>query len=298
MTVGADRRSVLTGLGALGLIGCARSESSAPKPAVVAAEAFDLSAVERANGGRLGFFAHDTGSGRRLVWRGDERFVYCSTFKIYLAAATLMRIQAGDERLDRQVAITRDDMTNHAPVTGPAIGGTLTLEVLMKGAVEVSDNPAANLLLAALGGLEPMRQFYRGLGDTTTRVDRFEPELNFLDGDKDTILPMQAAANLERLFIDPATPLSDESRALLLRWMSDAPRGPDRIKAGVPEAWRVAHKIGTGGYGPTNDIGILYPPAGAPVIIAAFYHAAADDERNAAVIAGTTRMALSALGRA
>jgi len=298
MTVGADRRSVLTGLGALGLIGCARSESSAPKPAVVAAEAFDLSAVERANGGRLGFFAHDTGSGRRLVWRGDERFVYCSTFKIFLAAATLMRIQSGDERLDRQVAITRDDMTNHAPVTGPAIGGALTLEVLMKGAVEVSDNPAANLLLAALGGLEPMRQFYRGLGDTTTRVDRFEPELNFLDGDKDTILPMQAAANLERLFIDPATPLSDESRALLLRWMSDAPRGPDRIKAGVPEAWRVAHKIGTGGYGPTNDIGILYPPAGAPVIIAAFYHAAADDERNAAVIAGTTRMALSALGRA
>lgn len=298
MTVGADRRSVLTGLGALGLIGCARSESSAPKPAVVAAEAFDLSAVERANGGRLGFVAHDTGSGRRLVWRGDERFVYCSTFKIYLAAATLMRIQSGDERLDRQVAITRDDMTNHAPVTGPAIGGTLTLEVLMKGAVEVSDNPAANLLLAALGGLEPMRQFYRGLGDTTTRVDRFEPELNFLDGDKDTILPMQAAANLERLFIDPATPLSDESRALLLRWMTDAPRGPDRIKAGVPEAWRVAHKIGTGGYGPTNDIGILYPPAGAPVIIAAFYHAAADDERNAAVIAGTTRMALSALGRA
>lgn len=298
MTVGADRRSVLTGLGALGLIGCAGSEFSAPKPAVVAAEAFDLSAVERANGGRLGFFAHDTGSGRRLVWRGNERFVYCSTFKIYLAAATLMRIQAGDERLDRQVAITRDDMTNHAPVTGPAIGGALTLEVLMKGAVEVSDNPAANLLLAALGGLEPMRQFYRGLGDTTTRVDRFEPELNFLDGDKDTILPMQAAANLERLFIDPATPLSDESRALLLRWMSDAPRGPDRIKAGVPEAWRVAHKIGTGGYGPTNDIGILYPPAGAPVIIAAFYHAAADDERNAAVIAGTTRMALSALGRA
>jgi beta-lactamase class A len=298
MTRGTDRRSILGGLGALGLIGCARSESSAPKPAVVAAEAFDLSAVERANGGRLGFFAHDTGSGRRLVWRGDERFVYCSTFKIYLAAATLMRIQAGDERLDRQVAITRDDMTNHAPVTGPAIGGTLTLEVLMKGAVEVSDNPAANLLLAALGGLEPMRQFYRGLGDTTTRVDRFEPELNFLDGDKDTILPMQAAANLERLFIDPATPLSDESRALLLRWMSDAPRGPDRIKAGVPEAWRVAHKIGTGGYGPTNDIGILYPPAGAPVIIAAFYHAAADDERNAAVIAGTTRMALTALGRA
>ena len=90
MTVGADRRSVLTGLGALGLMGCARSEPASPKPTT--AEAFDLSAVERENGGRMGFVAHDTGSGRRLAWRGDERFVYCSTFKMYLAAATLMRV--------------------------------------------------------------------------------------------------------------------------------------------------------------------------------------------------------------
>jgi beta-lactamase class A len=296
MTVGADRRSVLTGLGALGLMGCARSEPASPKPTT--AEAFDLSAVERENGGRMGFVAHDTGSGRRLAWRGDERFVYCSTFKMYLAAATLMRVQSGEERLDRPIPISRADMTNNAPVTEPAIGRTLTVEALMKGTVEVSDNPAANLLLAAMGGLEPMRQFYLGLGDATTRVDRFEPEMNRLDGDKDTIQPMQSAANLERLFIDPATPLSEESRTLLLRWMFDAPTGPDRIKAGVPAGWRVAHKTGTGGYGPTNDIGILYPPAGAPVIIAAYYHAAADDERNGSVIATTTRMALAALGRA
>lgn len=298
MTSGTDRRGLLTGLGAMGLAGCVRAEPVPAEPTALAAEVFDLSALERRYGGRMGFVAHDTGSGRRLVWRGDERFVYCSTFKMYLAAATLMRVQSGEERLDRPIAITRDDMTNNAPVTEPAIGGTLTVEALMKGTVEVSDNPAANLLLAAMGGLEPMRQFYRGLGDATTRVDRFEPEMNRLDGDKDTIQPIQSAANLERLFIHPATPLSEESRALLLRWMFDAPTGPDRIRAGVPADWRVAHKTGTGGYGPTNDIGILYPPTGAPVIIAAYYHAAADDQRNGAVIATTTRMALSVLGRA
>ena len=300
MTRGTDRRSVLTGLGALGVAGCVRAEPAPPEQAVVAHEAFDLSALERDNGGRLGFVAHDTGSGRRLVWRGDERFVYCSTFKMFLAAATFLRVQAGEEQLDRRIPITAADMVSHAPVTEPAVGGSLSVEALMKGAVEVSDNPAANLLLKAMGGLEPMRGFYRALGDNSTTVDRFEPEMNRLDGDKDTITPLHAAANLDRLLVEPGTPLSEASRTRLLRWMIDTPTGANRLKAGVPAGWTVAHKTGTGGYGPTNDIGVLYPPTGAPLIVAAYYHAtrAAPAARNEAVIAAAARMAVEALGRA
>jgi len=261
-------------------------------------EAFDLSALERAHGGRIGFFAHDLGTGRQLTARGDERFVYCSTFKMYLSAATLLRVQAGQEQLDRAIPITRADMLDHAPVTEPAIGSTLTVEQLMKAIVEVSDNPAANLLLKALGGIEPMQAFYRGIGDASTRVDRFEPEMNRLDGDKDTITPAQSAANIHRLFVDPASPLTADSKAMLLGWMFSSPTGVDRIKAGVPTGWRVAHKTGTGGYGPTNDIGILYPSSGEPIIVAAYYHATREttDAQNAAVIAETTRMAIAALG--
>ena len=295
-----DRRSVLTGLGALGVASCVRAEPAPAKQAPPAAEAFDLSGLERDNGGRLGFVAHDTGTGRRLAWRGDERFVYCSTFKMFLAAATFLRVQAGDERLDRQIPITAADMINHAPVTEPALGRSLSVEALMKGTVEVSDNPAANLLLKALGGLEPMRAFYRSLGDASTTVDRFEPEMNRLDGDKDTITPLSSASNLHRLLVDPATPLSAAHKAILLRWMVDSPTGANRLKAGVPAGWTVAHKTGTGGYGPTNDIGVLYPPTGAPVIVAAYYHAtrSSSDEANGAVIAAAARMALTALGRA
>ena len=293
-----DRRTVLTGLGALGLIGCAPEGEAAAPVAPPAPEALDLSALERAHGGRFGLFAHDLGTGRQLTARGDERFVYCSTFKMYLAAATLLRVQAGEERLDRAIPITRADMINHAPVTGPAVGSSLTVEQLMKGTVEVSDNPAANLLLKALGGIAPMQDFYRGIGDVSTRADRFEPEMNRLDGDKDTITPAQSAANIHRLFIDPASPLSQDSKTILLGWMFAAPTGADRIKAGVPAGWRVAHKTGTGGYGPTNDIGILYPALGAPIIVAAYYHAASDRPENEGVIAEATRLALSALGRA
>ncbi len=295
-----DRRLVLGGMGALGLLGCARQgEAAAPQIATAPSpEPLDLSALEMREGGRIGVFARDLGSNRSLTWRGDERFVYCSTFKMYLAAATLLRVQSGDEQLDRQIPITRADMINHAPVTEPAIGSSLTVQRLMQAVVEVSDNPAANLLLKALGGIAPMQAFYRGIGDQTTRADRFEPEMNRLDGDKDTILPAQSAGNLHRLFIDEASPLSADHKAMILEWMFASPTGAARIKGGVPDGWRVAHKTGTGGYGPTNDIGILYPPSGAPIILAVYYHAASDDPRNEGVIAEATRIALSALGRA
>lgn len=300
MTVGADRRSVLTGLGALGVVGCSQaSEPSSTASSVRKyGEPFDLSALERRHGGRLGFVASDGARLRILAWRGDERFVYCSTFKMYLAAATLVRIQDGSETADRMIPITQADMVSHAPVTGPAVGSGLTVARLMQAVVEVSDNPAANLLLRANGGIDAMRNFYRSLGDQSTTVDRYEPEMNRLDGDKDTITPIQSLANMQQILLDNGSPLSEESKAQLLDWMFASPTGTDRIKAGVPVGWSVAHKTGTGGYGPTNDIGLAYPPSGAPVVITAYFHAtsASSAAANDAVIADATRLALKALG--
>lgn len=314
MTTGTDRRSVLTGFGAIALMSCSgapekqeqgdhglhHNEPGTP-PALSLPRLerlFDLSALEEAYGGRLGVCAIGSEPGDLVSWRSDERFVYCSTFKMYLAAATLLRVQAGQERLDRGIPITRADMLNHAPTTEPAIGSTLTIEQLMKGTVELSDNPAANILIREMGGLDALRAFYRSIGDDSTRVDRLEPEMNRLDGDKDTITPVQSVHNIERLLVSADTPLNAASKALLTRWMIDTPTGPGRIKAGVPAGWTVAHKTGTGGYGPTNDIGVLTPPTGAPVVMAVYYHAdrSSSSDQNEAVIAKATRIALKALG--
>lgn len=299
-----DRRSVLTGLGAIGVMGCSPQAATPPaeqpaRPSAVATvRPLDLSALEARHGGRIGLAVLDTADGAALAWRGEERFVYCSTFKMYLAAATFLRVQAGQERLDRAIPITRADMINHAPTTEPAIGSTLTIEQLMEGTVGLSDNPAANILIREMGGLDALRAFYRGIDDDSTRVDRLEPEMNRLDGDKDTILPVQSVRNLERLLVSGDTPLSAESKALLTRWMVETPTGPGRIKAGVPAGWTVAHKTGTGGYGPVNDIGVLTPPSGRPVVLAIYYHATRDSNPDAreGVIAEATRLALKALG--
>lgn len=295
MIPGTDRRSVLTGLGALGVAGCGPTPASGLNGAALDT-GLDLSALEARHGGRLGVCARS--SKGRVYWRGDERFVYCSTFKMYLAAATLLRVQAGEERLDRAVPVTRADMVSHAPVTQRAIGRSLTIEQLMKATVEVSDNPAANILIRELGGLQALRDFYRDIGDTDTRVDRLEPEMNRLDGDKDTIRPNQSVNNISRLLIAPDTPLSAESRTLMLRWMIDTPTGMNRIKAGVPAGWTTAHKTGTGGYGPVNDIGVVFPPTSEPIVIAAYFHATPDstDAQRESVIADAARIALAALG--
>lgn len=295
----ADRRSVLTGLGAIALGGCDRPPASPGSEIRQTPGAWevDLSALETANGGRIGLCADD---GNMASWRAHERFNYCSTFKAFLATATLERVQRGEERLDRAIPVTAADIVFHAPVTEPAVGSTLTIEQLCKAIVEVSDNPGANILIRELGGIDAFRAWYRSIGDQSTTVDRLEPTMNRKDGDKDTITPSQAVANLGQVFGSVAVrPRLEEPMLARLRgWMIDSPTGANRIKAGVPAGWTVAHKTGTGGTGQTNDIGVIQPPSGDPVRIAVYYEAPSglSADRRDAVIAEAARLALKRLG--
>ena len=258
----------------------------------------DLTALEARHGGRLGICAEV--GGRRVGWRADERFAYCSTFKLFLAAAVLGRVQRGEERLDRAIPVRERDMVPHAPVTEPAVGSALTVEALCKATVETSDNPAANILLRELGGLETFQAWYRGIGDGLTRVDRYETALNSaLPGDpRDTTTPGQTVANLGKVLLGGL--LAPDHLQLLQTWLLETPTGEGRIKAGVPDGWRVAHKTGTGARNSYNNIGLAWPPSGPPVAIAVYYTGAGDaaPEQLDAVVAEATRKGLEALGHA
>lgn len=260
-------------------------------------DGLDLAGLEARHGGRLGVCA--SSGGQQVGWRQEERFAYASTFKLFLAACVLGRVQEGREQLDRAIPVREADMVSHAPVTGPAVGSTLTIAQLCEAAVEVSDNPAANLLLREIGGLEAFESWYRGIGDTVTRVDRYETDLNSaLPGDpRDTTTPAQAIANLERVMLGDL--LEPELRKQLETWLLDSPTGAGRIKAGVPAGYRVAHKTGTGARNSYNNIGVVWPPAGPPVSIAVYYTGAegATPEQLDAVVAEATQAAMEALER-
>lgn len=292
MTTGPDRRRLIAGLGAAGaLAGCGRAAGASEAP-----RALDLSALEVRHGGRLGLCAA-TDDGQ-VHWRGDERFLYCSTFKLFLAAAVLQRVEQGALALDHAVPITADDLVFHAPVTEPAVGGRLTVEQLCRAAVEVSDNVAANLLIRELGGLDAWRAWFRDLGDAVTRVDRWETALNRPDGDLDTTAPAQAVANLATLFTAARPRLGEAARARLLGWLEGSPTGATRIRAGLPAGWRDATKTGTSGRGHANDIGLVLPPTGEPVRIAIYFEApeATSADQQDAVIAEAAALAVGALG--
>ena len=85
------RRTLLfTGLAAA-LAGCTTTSTTTPTttsstPAPPDPELADL---ERKFGGRLGFYALDTGTARTLTHRVGERFLMCSTHKVLVVGAIL-----------------------------------------------------------------------------------------------------------------------------------------------------------------------------------------------------------------
>ncbi|MGH6864659.1 MAG: class A beta-lactamase [Methyloceanibacter sp.] len=244
-----------------------------------------LADIEVKIGGRLGVAVFDTGSGFRAGHRAGERFPLCSTFKLLAAAAILARVDAGKDRLDRRVAIAPGDMVTYSPVTERHIGGSLSLAELCEAAITQSDNTAGNLLLEALGGPEGLTAYARSLGDETTRLDRVEPDLNEArPGDlRDTTTPVAMVGNFRALLVGNA--LSAGSKEQLTAWLVGNQTGYARLRAGLPAAWRVGDKTGSGEHGTTNDVGAAWPPGGAPILIAVYLTEteAEADARNAAL---------------
>jgi beta-lactamase class A len=147
----------------------------------------------------------------------------------------------------------------------------MTLAELCEAAITVSDNTAANLLLASLGGPDSVTAFARSLGDTMTRLDRNEPTLNeAIPGDpRDTTTPAAMLANIRALVLGDA--LSPPSRDQLKAWLLANKTGGGRLRAGLPGDWAVGDKTGSGDYGSTNDVGVIWPPGRAPLVVTIYF---------------------------
>jgi beta-lactamase class A len=230
-----------------------------------------LTQLETASGGRIGLAVLDTATGWRIEHRADERFAMCSTFKLMLAAAILKRVDARSLKLAQRVAYSRADLLPHSPFTEAHVAaGALPLESLLRVVVELSDNTAANLLLALAGGPAGYTQFLRGLGDSVTRLDRTEPGLNSnWPGDpRDTTSPAAMLTDMQKTLLD--TVLTTAARERLLGWMRNCSTGRERLRARLPAGWKAGDKTGTGDRGAVNDLAIIWPPGRPPILIACY----------------------------
>jgi beta-lactamase class A len=260
------RRTLLAVTGSVLLGGAAGLRPSSAEAAEAAFEA-----IHARIGGRLGVHALDLQTGRRVGFDDASRYAMASTFKLLLAAAILAQVDRGKLGLDQKIAFGEADMVPYAPVTSTHLAqGSITVRELGAAIVELSDNPAANLLLQLIGGPPGLTQFMRGLGDSVTRLDRREPDLNtnLPDDPRDTTTPRAMVDAMAKILTGSV--LSDPSRALLADWLVSALTGLKRIRAGLPPDWKAGAKSGSGANGAINDVAIAWPPGRKPILIAVY----------------------------
>lgn len=278
------------------LAGC--GTGAAPAPSAPASQQVSAATVraefgrlEREFDARLGVYAVDTATGQELAYHADDRFGYASTYKA-LAAGAVLQKNTGDE-LNKLVTYDRSDLESHSPITQDHVETGMRLRAVIDAAVRDSDNTAGNLLLRELGGPNGLDTTLRAIGDTTTHADRLETDLNkTAPGDiRDTSTPRALADSLRVFTTGNALP--EDRRAILIDMLRTNTTGKTLIQAGTPAGWQVGDKSGAADYGTRNDIGIVWPPARAPIVIAILSDRSAKDaDYNDALIARATTVAL------
>lgn len=226
-----------------------------------------LRALEREHGARVGAYARNLATGRTVAHRAEERFPLLSTFKTLASAAVLRDLDRDGEVLDRLVRYTEADLVDDSDVTRAHLATGMTVAELCDAAICDSDNTAGNLLLRELGGPAAVTRFCRSLGDRTTRLDRWEPELNSAEPwqYRDTTTPYALSRTYARLVLGDALTRPDRER--LTGWLLNCRTSATRFRTGLPQDWTIADKTGGGAYGSCNDAGVAWTAEGVPVVV-------------------------------
>ena len=254
----------------------------------------EIRILEQKSGGRLGISAIDTGTGQLIEYRARERFLFCSTFKVMGVAAVLKKSMKDNLLLNRTIHYTKKDLVEYSPVTEQHVHDGMSVVELSKATITMSDNTAINLLMHILGGPKSISDFARTIGDHQFNLTSWEPDLNSaIPGEKrDTTTPKAMRESLKKLLLGSV--LNAKQQKLLRDWLVHNTTGDHRIRSGVPNYWIVAEKTGTGSYGTTNDIGIVYPLHCKPIDLVIYF---TQKEKNAtaneSVIASATKILIS-----
>lgn len=232
-----------------------------------------LMILEEQSGGRLGLSALNLSNSKQILYRENERFPLCSTAKAIVCAQVLQKSMTDTSLLQKHLNFDKNllDSSGYAPITVKYLDVGMSIEELCDAALKYSDNAAMNLLMKELGGPTAVDNSINLSGQYIFQLNRWEPELNSaLPGDKrDTVTPKSMMLLLKHYLFSNVLGTSEQKQ--LLSWMIENTTGDARIRAGVPKGWKVADKTGTGSYGTTNDIGVLFPTDHKPIIVAIYF---------------------------
>ncbi|HRG63198.1 MAG TPA: class A beta-lactamase [Burkholderiales bacterium] len=251
--------------------------------------------LESSVNGRLGIMAINTANNQQLEYRGNELFPFCSTGKVMVVGAILKASESNPQLMLRQLHYSKQDTesSGYAPISGQHIKDGMSVSALSQAAIAYSDNGAMNQLLQLLGGPQAVTSYARSMGDDKFNFVRTEPQLNTaIPGDeRDTTTPVAMALSLQKLSL--GTALDKKQQAQLQEWLKANTTGDKRIRAGVPKGWIVGDKTGTGSYGTTNDVAVIWPPQAKPIVLVVYFTQNKKDAKpNDQVIAQATKIVI------
>ena len=230
-----------------------------------------VAALEVKHDARIGVAVLDKETGQSFEHRGQERFPINSTFKAFACGALLARADRGAVDLTEQRPVQESDLLSWSPVTEKKVGDpSMTLRDHCKAMLEWSDNTSANIVLDAVGGPEALTQALRDLGDTTTRIDHYEPEVNDrADGDlRDTTTPVAALHSL-MAYIDGDV-LSESTRATYVHWLKTCKVTGSLLRIHLPAGWEIADRSGADPTRTRSIVSAIWAPDDAPVYVAVY----------------------------
>jgi beta-lactamase class A len=224
-----------------------------------------------------------------------------SVFKLPLAIAAFHLVEDGRFFLDQPIRFLPSDRIPHAysPLQDkyPNAAVDVPLRELLRLAVSLSDNAAADLVLRTIGGPAIVDAYIRSLGVSGFHLENGERDLAS-DASlqyRNWFEPAGAVQLLRRL--NDRSPLSAEHTAILFGWMEVSSTGPHRIRGQLPNGTMVLHKTGSSGTkdgvaSATNDIGLIVLPDGRRLALAIFVSdSKADEATREAVIARIAKVA-------
>jgi beta-lactamase class A len=248
--------------------------------------------LEASSGVRLGVYAINTNNNQIIAYRANERFPMQSTVKLIGVSALLQQSNHNRKLLEEKIHYTKNDLTFWHPITGKYVKSGMSLEELSEAAIIYSDNPAINLIIKKLGGPKSITDFAHSIGNKTFNLVHYEGDLNSNPKyQEDTSTPKDMAISVEKLTLGNI--LAKPLRTQLVTWMMNSTTSYKRIRSGVPIAWVVADKTGSGDYGIVNDIGIVWSPACKPIVLAIYTAGNKQDaKRRDDIVATTTEIIL------
>ncbi len=234
--------------------------------------------------GEVGIAVVDTTRKKQFLLNQTKPFPMQSVCKLPIAIAILRLADEGKLSVQDKVTVHRSDLIPFNSPINKVLKGTqsdFTIEDLISRMIRDSDNTACDVLIRRAGGASEVTRLLTEAGIKGVRVDRPIKTLmtdslqidKFLTDPRDTAAPDAMIDLVQKLY--SVNLLSSNSTSMILEDLFNCKTGSNRLKAGLPAGWRLAHKTGTGtdvsGQNiATNDVGVMVGPKGETIFIAVF----------------------------